>query len=243
VAVNKDGQKTQTFRSRFIDSNWGGPDRFTGVQFHFHHKSEHTVDGKYHDLEMHTVHFPDEGSKGGFIAAAVGIFWSVDNADIAWNDLSSRQQDIINNFFNSLRWEETNSNPRVDEVPYGDLMLMVDTDNRWVYKGSVTTPPCAGLVYWNVVRTVYPLPPRFLEGFKNQLRRSDILKYGNYRVTGPVDLHDPHVISSNTAQAHGMEGGDANGGLVALCIILAVIFGLLQIFILRQLCASRPEKK
>jgi len=112
---------------------------------------------------MHTVHFPDAGSKADFIASAVGIFWSTTDATIKWNELSSYQQDVINNFFESLRWDVTGSNPRVAEVPYGDLMLMVDTDNRWVYKGSVTTPPCAGLVYWNVLRTVYPLPPRFLD--------------------------------------------------------------------------------
>jgi hypothetical protein len=36
-------------------------------------------------------------------------------------------------------------------------MMMVDTRNRWVYKGSVTTPPCATMVYWNVLTTVYPI--------------------------------------------------------------------------------------
>lgn len=136
-----------------------------------------------------------------------------------------------------MRWDETGSNPRVAEVPYGDLMLMVDTDNRWVYKGSVTTPPCAGLVYWNVLRTVYPLPPRFLDQFKKQLKRGNLEKYGNYRVTGPVDKHDPHVISSGSAGVDS-EGGN-NGGLVALTILLAVIFGLLQIVILSQLCKDK----
>ena len=49
-----------------------------GVQFHFHHGSEHTIDGERHDLEMHTVHVPDEGAKGGIKYAAMGIMFSVD---------------------------------------------------------------------------------------------------------------------------------------------------------------------
>lgn len=52
------------------------------------------------------------------------------------------------------------------EVPYGDLLMMVNTDDRWIYKGSVTTPPCAQSVYWNVLRTVYPIKKEHLDLFK-----------------------------------------------------------------------------
>ena len=228
----------QTSNSRFIGDKWGGPERFTGVQFHFHSLSEHTVDGKYHDLEMHTVHFPTDSSesgKAGFIAQALGIFWSTDNASMKWEELNQYQKDVINDFFESLNWDKTDGQWFANEVRYGDLVMMVNTDDRWVYKGSVTTPPCASLVYWNVLRTVYPLPPRFLQQFKKQLERDNLQTTGNYRVTGPVDLHDPHVILSGAA------GGESSGneGLVALCIILAVIFAVLQIFILRAACQKK----
>jgi carbonic anhydrase len=64
-------------------------------------------------------------------------------------------------------------------------MTMVDMDNRWVYKGSVTTPPCDRMVYWNVVRKVYPIKQKHLEAFKEQLRRkgeNDLYKTGNWRL-------------------------------------------------------------
>jgi carbonic anhydrase len=36
-------------------------------------------------------------------------------------------------------------------------MKLVDIENRWVYKGSVTTPPCDKYVYWNIASTIYPI--------------------------------------------------------------------------------------
>ena len=35
----------------------GEENAFTPLQFHFHAPSEHTVDGKHHDLEVHFVHY------------------------------------------------------------------------------------------------------------------------------------------------------------------------------------------
>jgi hypothetical protein len=75
-------------------------------------------------------------------------------------------------------------------------MMMGDMDNRWVYKGSVTTPPCDTFVYWNVVRRVYPLKQRHLDLFYNQLERGNLQKTGNYRETQALDDHDPYVIST-----------------------------------------------
>jgi hypothetical protein len=71
----------------------------------------------------------------------------------------------------------------VAEVPYGDLMNMVDTTRRWVYKGSVTTPPCDTYVYWNVLRSIYPVKQKHLDLFKQQLARTEGLEgTGNWRV-------------------------------------------------------------
>jgi len=61
-------------------------------------------------------------------------------------------------------------------------MMMVDFNNRWVYKGSVTTPPCATNVYWNVLHTIYPVKAEHLALFKGQLDKVDGLKAaGNWR--------------------------------------------------------------
>ena len=102
---------------------------------------------------MHTVHLADR-VRGDVPYAAVGIFFSVNKYT---HKLADSDQAIVDDFFESLEWTETETNPKVPEVPYGKLLNMVDMQNRWVYRGSVTTPPCATSVYWNVLRTVYPL--------------------------------------------------------------------------------------
>lgn len=109
---------------------------------------------------MHTVHLPEQ-PRGGMKYAALGILFSVDDFTAK---LTSEEELVIDSFFDSLEWEDTN--PVVPEVPFGDLMMLVDTANRWVYKGSVTTPPCDTLVYWNVLRTIYPIKKKHLDLFK-----------------------------------------------------------------------------
>jgi carbonic anhydrase len=71
--------------------------------------------------------------------------------------LSWAEQKVIDNFFDSLSWENLTENPQVDIQNYGVLMTMVDFNNRYTYRGSVTTPPCARFVHWNVLSTVYPI--------------------------------------------------------------------------------------
>lgn len=159
VPIDKVGQSIQSFYSHEAKNTYGSPQRYNGVQFHFHHESEHTVDGKRYPLEMHTVHLPHDGNKpvtsyNGFMAAAMGIMFSVDEPSRTFEDWEIK---IIDDFFDSLQWTDSKVEPLVPEVPYGKLMMYVDMQNRYTYRGSVTTPPCATAVYWNVLTTIYPV--------------------------------------------------------------------------------------
>jgi len=77
-------------------------------------------------------------------------------------------------------------------------MMMADMNNRWVYKGSVTTPPCDTFVYWNVLTTVYPISQKHLDLYKAQLQRGEngqLANRGNWRLIQPVDLHNVIRVS------------------------------------------------
>ena len=161
--VTLDTSSKNIFKSKIASKVFGAPEEFNGLQFHFHSGSEHTVDGKRHDLEMHTVHLPTE-PKNEFMAAAVGILFSVNDHTAK---LSRTERAVIDAFFDGLSWGETGE-VMADMILYGDLMEMVDSKNRWIYKGSVTTPPCATFVYWNVLSTIYPVSQKHLNLFKSK---------------------------------------------------------------------------
>lgn len=71
-------RKQHTIISDFTDGELdltfgdGSSDTFVPLQFHFHAPSEHTVDGKSYDLEVHFVHkYKDTGDLG----AVIGVFF------------------------------------------------------------------------------------------------------------------------------------------------------------------------
>jgi len=203
---------------------------------------------------MHTVHLPQKESddeETTFYAAALGIFFSVNKftAELSW-----AQQKVIDNFFDGIKWKHFSYKDRkeneyiADSIIYGDLIKMVDTNKRYIYKGSVTTPPCATMVYWNVLSTVYPVSKRHLDEFKTVLNKVEGLReVGNFRVTfPPVEEHDliyydGPMRQTNPFKAFGGPGRVAsmaerigNRRLVAfagvlgalLCISILVVCGL-----------------
>lgn len=46
-----------------------------------------------------------------------------------------------------------------------------DFNSRWIYEGSFTEPPCNPGVYWNVLRTVYPINRDRLEEIKEKMAK------------------------------------------------------------------------
>jgi len=80
--------------------------------------------------------------------------------------LTAAERMVIDNFFESLKWHEDTGPVVSNLVAYGDLINVVDFHNRWVYQGSVTTPPCAQKVFWNELSTIYPITQETLTNFK-----------------------------------------------------------------------------
>ena len=138
------------------------------------------------------------------LETGVSVLFS-SNPDKVTADLTEAEIQIIDTFFQSLQWDndltaEPVVDPVADLVTFGNLMELVDFDNRWAYKGSGTTPPCTSFVYWNVLSTVYPIKAEHVELFKNQLARGqggDLKALGNWRETQDIDNHGVIYVSSN----------------------------------------------
>jgi len=180
---------------------------------------------------MHTVHYP-KTPEGGFIAAAVGIMFSVNDHTA---ELSTEEEDVISAFFDGLKWDDESGDAVVsDMILYGNLMEMVNSNKRWMYKGSVTTPPCATYVYWNVLSTIYPVSQKHLDLFVNkQLNKGEdgnLDDFGNWRVTVPEDEHGVIYLDGGdgTGSGNELEGAmvvDNTNYMVAV-IILAITAGV-----------------
>ena len=226
---------TNTFESKIAEEVFGADTKFNAAQFHFHAASEHTIDGKRFDLEMHTVHLPTI-KKNEFFGAVVGIIFDVEdyNADLWW-----AERRIIDTFFESLQWDNTaDDSVTVDLVAYGDLMEMINHNQRWVYKGSLTTPPCTTNVYWNVLSTVYPIQQKHLDLFKAQLNRGEdgaLDERGNYRIIQPINGQDVRYVDG---WAEGDDEGEAARAEVrrlnaaALGLIVATFVGVMAVLVI-----------
>lgn len=177
---------------------------------------------------MHTVHLANDGRAAGseFFAAAVGIVFSTDKYTA---DLTPAQQQVIDAFFDGLKWSndatpdsDGKSAWDVDMVLYGNLMEMVDSNNRWIYAGSVTTPPCARFVYWNVLSTIYPVSQKHLDQFKAQLaplEGGNLADYGNWREIMPEDDHGVAYISSSGSSSSSSDSSGSGSSSGELSVV------------------------
>jgi len=111
------------------------------LQFHFHGPSEHTIDGKYFDIEMHMVYKskanPDK-------LAVVGVFFDREEGG-----------DKENEFIKSLKIDQIGTNEL--SIALKDFIYDLDTTKLYRYEGSLTTPPCSEVVTWQVIYDPQPI--------------------------------------------------------------------------------------
>jgi len=102
---------------------------FKLLQFHFHGKSEHTVDGKRYDMVAHLVH---QNPKTKQLAVIAVFFEEGKNNPTLDNVLGGMDKEI-----------------RIDPAD----LLPADTSHYFHYVGSLTTPPCSENGQWYLLKT------------------------------------------------------------------------------------------
>jgi carbonic anhydrase len=121
---------------------------FELLQFHFHHPSEHRINGEATDLEIHFVHRSDQGK-----LAVVGVLAQI-------GSLNASLEPIWQVLPKEITPETTISNMMVN----GNSILPGDR-HFYEYSGSLTTPPCSEGVLWLVMAKAIQLSPTQLDQF------------------------------------------------------------------------------
>jgi carbonic anhydrase len=105
--------------------------RYDLLQFHFHHPSEHSVDGERLAMELHFVH---REAGGGLAVLGVFLVPGAENATLAniWAKVPSEEG-------------EAELDGPIDLMP-----LLPKSRAYYRYAGSLTTPPCSETVLWTV---------------------------------------------------------------------------------------------
>lgn len=122
--------------------------RYELDQFHFHHRSEHTVDGGDFPLELHLVH-----ADAGGALAVVGIFLEEGGANEALAPV-----------FRQMPGESGPAALVEGIVDAG--ALLPERRTTWRYPGSLTTPPCSEGVSWLVMTDPVTASREQIEAFR-----------------------------------------------------------------------------
>lgn len=106
--------------------------RYDLLQFHFHHQSEHAIDGARSPLEVHFVHRSEAGE-----LLVLGVILQAGKENPVFAAVQAA-------------WPETVGSSVVG-TDYLDVSGLLPADAAaFQYQGSLTTPPCSQVAFWNV---------------------------------------------------------------------------------------------
>ncbi|XP_020204751.1 alpha carbonic anhydrase 7 [Cajanus cajan] len=108
-------------------------------QFHWHSPSEHTIDGKRLDLELHMVHETPSGQ-----TAVIGMLYKVGTVPDPFLALLTKHLVTISN--------STGAEKDVGVMDPRLVKISISGTQYYRYVGSLTTPPCTEDVSWTILR-------------------------------------------------------------------------------------------
>lgn len=187
----------------------GLPHIYQAAQLHFHWGSEsspgseHTINGRRFQGEIHVVHYNTEYSSieeainqsGGLAVLAAFIEEGADDNE-GYEHLLSHL-------------EEVKDGGQSIEIPGFDIggLLPRRLDRYFRYNGSLTTPPCFQTVNWTIFNQTIPLSPKQLDKLEDTIHHDhDHLLQMNFRE--PQPLNGRTVLSSFRAPVGGRKAAE-----------------------------------
>ena len=119
------------------------------LQIHYHTPSEHTQSGKNYPAEIHFVH---KSKSGKILVVGVFIKEGKDNQQLV---------KIINNIPSNLHKKLAITGESINLA----ALLPENTEKKYSYSGSFTTPPCTEGVSWYVFKDPITLSKKNIDKF------------------------------------------------------------------------------
>jgi carbonic anhydrase len=125
-----------------------GEKRYQLTQFHFHHPSEETINGKAYAMEVHFMH---QASNGAIVGVTVFVKQGKGNATVhqLWDHMPMTESKEI----------------EIAGVEINPAKLLPRNTAYYQYIGSVTAPPCTEGVTWYVLKTPIEISAEQIEAF------------------------------------------------------------------------------
>ena len=114
---------------------------------HFHAPSEHTIDGEYFDAELHFVH---NRSATEFIV--IGVLFDVTGKDT--------KEGMIIEELNLEDLEHDTDKYFVEQINLEKFFSHIKNKQFFHYPGSLTTPGCAEIVEWLLIKQPLQISPK-----------------------------------------------------------------------------------
>lgn len=138
----------------------GIPGIYEAVQFHIHLSSEHTIDGKFYGAELHIVHMLKSDTETR--AAVVGMMIEPNNfknngvVEVLLDNLEMAHGPVFAKCQRQAPFIVLDSSARRDlqTRPFNAYSMLGKDTGFYHYDGSLTTPPCSEIVWWNLADTV-----------------------------------------------------------------------------------------
>ncbi|KAI6697965.1 hypothetical protein NL676_018084 [Syzygium grande] len=105
-------------------------------QCHWHHPSEHAIDGRRYPLELHMVHLAAEAPHK---IVVVGLLYEI-----------GKRNAFINQVLGGIWPEMMTLREKIEVGRIDPRDIIKDGQSYYRYKGSLTTPPCTEGVVWIV---------------------------------------------------------------------------------------------
>uniref|UniRef100_A0A3Q3EIW9 carbonic anhydrase n=1 Tax=Kryptolebias marmoratus TaxID=37003 RepID=A0A3Q3EIW9_KRYMA len=214
----------------------GLPWLFTAVQLHFHWGnggsghggSEHTIDGRSADAEIHVVHYNSELYPNMSAAVAQRNGLAVLGILIEAGEETNPAFNNIVNYMSRVRHAD-----EITLIPAFDIrsLLPKNLGRYYRYNGSLTTPPCHQSVIWTVFHERLRISKAQLLKMETTLYSSRdgeshrMLLQDNYRATQPLN-HRVIFASFSAESGKELSSGEVTAvviGVMCGCVGLAVI--------------------